>query len=43
MFLWLEFWFTVMVVDFVIAAWKLKEWDCHQDQKEIVPVKREEV
>ena len=41
MFLWLEFWYTVMVGDFLIAAWKLKAWDCHQDQKEIVPVKRD--
>lgn len=40
MFLWLEFWFTVMVVDFIVAAVKLKAWDCHQDQKEIVPVPR---
>ena len=40
MFLWLEFWFTVMVVDFVIAAWKLKAWDCHQDKEEIIPEER---
>ena len=38
MFLWLELWYTVMVVDFIVAAAKLKAWDCHQDQKEIVPV-----
>ena len=40
MFLWLEFWYTVMVVDFIVAAIKLKAWDCHQDEKEIVPVPR---
>ena len=40
MFLWLEFWYIVMVADFLIAAFTLKEWDCHQDEKEIVPVER---
>lgn len=40
MFLWLEFWYTVMVIDFLICAWKLPAWDCHQDNKEIVPVER---
>lgn len=40
MFLWLEFWYTVMVVDFIVAAIKLKAWDCHQDKNEIVPVPR---
>ena len=43
MFLWLEFWYVVMVVDFIIAASKLKAWDCHQDGKEIVPVERKKV
>jgi len=41
MFLWLEFWYTVMVIDFVVAAWKLKAWDCHQDKEEIIPVERD--
>lgn len=40
MFLWLEFWYVVMVVDFLVGAIKLKAWDCHQDKKEIVPVDR---
>ena len=42
MFLWLEFWYTVMVVDFLVAAIKLKAWDCHQDGTEIVPEAREQ-
>ncbi len=41
MWLWLEFWFVVMIIDFVIAAFKLKSWNCSQDQKEIVPVDRD--
>ena len=40
LWIWLEFWFGVMIVDFVIAAWKLKAWNCSQDQKTIVPVER---
>jgi hypothetical protein len=40
MFLWLEFWYVVMVIDFIVAAVKLKAWDCHQDKKEIVPESR---
>lgn len=41
MWLWLEFWFTVMTVDFVIAALKIKRWSCWQDNKPIEPVERE--
>jgi hypothetical protein len=41
MFLWLELWYTVMVVDFLVAAIKLKAWNCHQDKKEIIPVERD--
>ncbi len=37
MYLWLEFWYLVMIVDFVLAAWKLKGWDCRQDEKPIEP------
>lgn len=40
MFLWLEFWYTVMVVDFVVGALKLKAWNCSQDDKPIEQVKR---
>lgn len=42
MYWWLQFWYAVMIIDFALAAWKLKEWDCHQDKTPIVPVKREE-
>ena len=40
MFIWLEFWYTVMVVDFIVAALKLKAWNCSQDEKPIEQVKR---
>ena len=43
MYIWLEFWFLVMIADFIIAAYKLKAWDCRQDQKPIVPVQRPEL
>ena len=33
----------VMIADFIIAAYKLKAWDCRQDQKPIVPVQRPEL
>ena len=42
MFLWLEFWFTVMIADFVWAGLRLKAWDCRQDSKPIVPIQRPE-
>ena len=40
LFLWLEFWYGVMIVDFLVGAIKLKAWDCSQDKQEIVPVDR---
>ena len=40
MYVWLEFWYVVMIADFLFCAWKLKCWDCSQDKKEIVPMKR---
>lgn len=40
MFLWLEFWYVVMIVDFLVAAIWMKAWDCSQDQKEIHAVER---
>ncbi len=40
MFLWLEFWYTVMVIDFVVCALKLKAWNCSQDEKVIEQVRR---
>ena len=38
MFLWLEFWFAVMIADFVLAALYLPEWDCRQDDSPIEQV-----
>lgn len=43
MYIWLEFWFLVMIADFIVAAYKLKAWDCRQDRKPIVPVQRPEL
>lgn len=40
LFLWLEFWYIVMIADFLVSAIKLKAWDCSQDSREIKPVKR---
>lgn len=40
MYLWLELWYAVMIIDFLVAAIKLKPWNCEQDKKEIVPVER---
>ena len=40
MYVWLEFCYVVMIVDFLFCAWKLKSWDCTQDKKEITPMKR---
>lgn len=34
--LWLEFWYGVMILDFLVAAVTLKEWDCRQDENPIV-------
>ena len=42
LWLWLEFWFGVMILDFLIAAVTLKEWDCRQDNTPIVPAERPE-
>lgn len=42
MFWWLEFWFVVMIIDFAVAAWKLPEWDCHQDNQPIEQIARKE-
>lgn len=35
MYLWLEFWYIVIIVAFLFSAWKLKAWDCRQDQTKI--------
>lgn len=35
LWLWLEFWYGVMILDFLAAAVLLKEWNCHQDEKMI--------
>lgn len=43
LWLWLEFWYVVMIVDFVVAAVKIKRWNCWQDQKEIEPVERKRI
>lgn len=40
MYLWLEFWFLVMIADFLLAAYKLKSWDCRQDNRPIEQVDR---
>lgn len=40
MYLWLEFWFLVMIADFLVAAYKLKSWDCRQDNRSIEQVDR---
>ena len=43
MYLWLEFWFLVMIANFVVAAWKLKAWNCRQDNRPIEQVARPEL
>jgi len=40
MYLWLELWYGIMIIDFVVAAVALKPWNCAQDSEEIVPVER---
>lgn len=40
LFLWLEFWYVVMIVDFLVAAIRLKAWDCSKYDPEIKPGKR---
>ena len=40
LYLWLELWYGIMIVDFLVAAIALKPWNCAQDEKEIVPVER---
>lgn len=40
LFLWLEFWYVVMIVDFLVAAFRLKAWDCSKYDPEIKPGKR---
>lgn len=41
LWLWLEFWYGVMILDFLVTAIALKEWDCSQDASPIVPEERE--
>jgi len=40
LFLWLELWYAIMILDFVIGACKIKNWNCSQDQKTIDAVER---
>ena len=40
MYLWLELWYGIMIIDFLVAAIALKPWNCAQDNEEIVPVER---
>jgi len=35
--LWLQFWYAVMIISFVISAIYLKRWRCFQDAREIIP------
>ena len=37
MWLWLEAWYCVMIVDFLIAAFTIRAWNCSQDSKLIDP------
>lgn len=43
LFIWLEFWYVVMIADFLIAAARLKAWDCSKYDPEIKPGKRPEL
>ena len=40
LFLWLEFWYVVMIIDFLVAAIRLKAWDCSKYDPAIKPGKR---
>ena len=40
LFLWLEFWYAIMIIDFLVGVLKIKNWDCSQDKKDITPVER---
>jgi len=42
LWIWLQFWYVVMIISFLISAIKLKRWSCFQDNKEIVPEKKAE-
>lgn len=35
MWLWLEVWYGVMILNFLIAAFTIKAWDCSQDSRPV--------
>ena len=37
---WLQFWYTLMIVSFLVAAIRIKRWNCFQDEKPIEPEER---
>ena len=37
---WLQFWYGLMIVSFLVAAIRIKRWRCYQDNKAIEPEER---
>lgn len=38
--LWLQFWYSLMIVSFLVAAIRIKRWRCFQDDAPIEPEER---
>ena len=40
LWVWLQFWYVLMIISFLVAAIRIKRWRCYQDEKPIEPEER---
>jgi len=40
LWVWLQFWYALMIVSFLVSAIRIKRWSCYQDNKAIEPEER---